>query len=72
VVGPADLDGHERGVYVAANRRGPWISYQIWSVICATLNEIDEAGAKLLVKMRALVFEGLTPRTNMQHSKMSL
>lgn len=61
------LDGQVSGKYVA--EQSPWtmdIKYDL-ALPCATQNEIDEAGAKLLVKNGVLgVLEGANLPTNMQ------
>jgi glutamate dehydrogenase (NADP+) len=62
-----DLDGQVSGKYVA--KQSPWtmdVKYDL-AFPCATQNEIDEAGAKLLVKNGVLgVLEGANLPTNMQ------
>jgi glutamate dehydrogenase (NADP+) len=62
-----DLDGQVSGKYV--DKQSPWtmdIKYDL-ALPCATQNEIDEAGAKLLVKNGVVgVLEGANLPTNMQ------
>jgi glutamate dehydrogenase (NADP+) len=62
-----DLDGQVSGRYVA--KQSPWsmdVKYDL-ALPCATQNEIDEAGAKLLVKNGVLgVLEGANLPTNMK------
>jgi glutamate dehydrogenase (NADP+) len=62
-----DLEGQVSGKYVA--KQSPWTmdtKYDL-ALPCATQNEIDEAGAKLLVKNGVLgVLEGANLPTNMQ------